>query len=449
MNISMLKGKIHRATVKQAELDYVGSITVDPVLLEAAGILEYEHVHIVDVNNGSRFETYTIPGEPGSGMICLNGPAARCVATGDKIIIIAYADMTPEEAKTFEPKVVFVDDENQISLTEAKAMDDKYEIGDFVEYPLESMDFGRMAAQKARSIIIQNIKEGERDAIYERFACKEHDIVNGVVQRFVDNTIYISLDEKTETRLKENEQVKSEHYKVGDHIKLYVVEVKKPEKKENKRKDGKDKKNNTGINIHVSRTHPELVKRLFENEIEEIQNGVVEIMGISRDAGSRSKLAVRSLDPNVDPVGACVGMAGARVNTIVDDLKGEKIDVIAWDEDPEVYIKNALSPSDVIWVQAYTEEQDGKQKKCARVVVPDDQLSLAIGKEGQNASLAAKLTGYKIDIKSETQARELGLFDDMDFGEEGFEGEYEKDVEPAEDEAPAEETSEAQAETEE
>mgnify|MGYP000728918022 FL=1 len=415
MNISMLKGKIHRATVKQAELDYVGSITVDPVLLEAAGILEYEHVHIVDVNNGSRFETYTIPGEPGSGMICLNGPAARCVATGDKIIIIAYADMTPEEAKTFEPKVVFVDDENQISLTEAKAMDDKYEIGDFVEYPLESMDFGRMAAQKARSIIIQNIKEGERDAIYERFACKEHDIVNGVVQRFVDNTIYISLDEKTETRLKENEQVKSEHYKVGDHIKLYVVEVKKPEKKENKRKDGKDKKNNTGINIHVSRTHPELVKRLFENEIEEIQNGVVEIMGISRDAGSRSKLAVRSLDPNVDPVGACVGMAGARVNTIVDDLKGEKIDVIAWDEDPEVYIKNALSPSDVIWVQAYTEEQDGKQKKCARVVVPDDQLSLAIGKEGQNASLAAKLTGYKIDIKSESQARDLGMIiDDYD-----------------------------------
>ena len=272
-----------------------------------------------------------------------------------------------------------------------------------------------MAAQKARSIIIQNIKEGERDAIYERFACKEHDIVNGVVQRFVDNTIYISLDEKTETRLKENEQVKSEHYKVGDHIKLYVVEVKKPEKKENKRKDGKDKKNNTGINIHVSRTHPELVKRLFENEIEEIQNGVVEIMGISRAAGSRSKLAVRSLDPNVDPVGACVGMAGARVNTIVDDLKGEKIDVIAWDEDPEVYIKNALSPSDVIWVQAYTEEQDGKQKKCARVVVPDDQLSLAIGKEGQNASLAAKLTGYKIDIKSESQARDLGMIiDDYD-----------------------------------
>ena len=337
---------------------------------------------------------------------------------GKNVLVEAHMDRETGAITVVRKKEVVEEvenDENQISLTEAKAMDDKYEIGDFVEYPLESMDFGRMAAQKARSIIIQNIKEGERDAIYERFACKEHDIVNGVVQRFVDNTIYISLDEKTETRLKENEQVKSEHYKVGDHIKLYVVEVKKPEKKENKRKDGKDKKNNTGINIHVSRTHPELVKRLFENEIEEIQNGVVEIMGFSRDAGSRSKLAVRSLDPNVDPVGACVGMAGARVNTIVDDLKGEKIDVIAWDEDPEVYIKNALSPSDVIWVQAYTEEQDGKQKKCARVVVPDDQLSLAIGKEGQNASLAAKLTGYKIDIKSESQARDLGMIiDDYD-----------------------------------
>ena len=266
---------------------------------------------------------------------------------GKNVLVEAHMDRETGAITVVRKKEVVEEvenDENQISLTEAKAMDDKYEIGDFVEYPLESMDFGRMAAQKARSIIIQNIKEGERDAIYERFACKEHDIVNGVVQRFVDNTIYISLDEKTETRLKENEQVKSEHYKVGDHIKLYVVEVKKPEKKENKRKDGKDKKNNTGINIHVSRTHPELVKRLFENEIEEIQNGVVEIMGISRDAGSRSKLAVRSLDPNVDPVGACVGMAGARVNTIVDDLKGEKIDVIAWDEDPEVYIKNALSP---------------------------------------------------------------------------------------------------------
>lgn len=348
---------------------------------------------------------------------------------GKDVLVEAHMDRETGEIHVFRKKEVVEEvenDANQISLTQAKAMKDSYEIGDFVEYPLESMDFGRMAAQKARSIIIQNIKEGERDAIYEKYACKEHDIVNGVVQRFVDDTIYISLDDRTETRLKASEQVKSEHYKVGDHIKLYVVEVKKPEKKDkdNKRKDGKDKKNSGGINIHVSRTHPELVKRLFENEIEEIQNGVVEIMGISRDAGSRSKLAVRSLDSNVDPVGACVGMAGARVNTIVDDLKGEKIDVIAWDEDPEVYIKNALSPSDVIWVQAYTEEQDGKQKKCAKVVVPDDQLSLAIGKEGQNASLAAKLTGYKIDIKSESQAKELGMIiDDYDDYADDYEDE--------------------------
>ena len=337
---------------------------------------------------------------------------------GKEVLVEAHMDRETGAITVVRKKEVVEDVENeanQISLTQAKAMKAGYEIGDFVEYPLQSMDFGRMAAQKARSIIIQQIKEGERDAIYEKYACKEHDIVNGVVQRIVDNTVYINLDDKTETRLKENEQVKGEHYKVGDRIKLYVVEVKKSEKKDNKRKDGKDKKNSGGINIHVSRTHPELVKRLFENEIEEIQNGVVEIMGISRDAGSRSKLAVRSKDPNVDPVGACVGMAGARVNTIVDDLKGEKIDIIAWNEDPEVYIKNALSPSDVIWVQAYTEEQDGKQKKCARVVVPDDQLSLAIGKEGQNASLAAKLTGYKIDIKSESQAKELGMIiDDYD-----------------------------------
>lgn len=336
---------------------------------------------------------------------------------GKDTIVEAHMDRETGELQVFRKKLIVEEVENEaceISLTQAKAMDDKNELGGYVRFEIKSMDFGRMAAQKARSIIIQNIKEGERDAIYERYACKERDIVNGVVQRFVDNTIYVSLDDRTETRLKESEQVKTEHYRVGDHIKLYVVEVKRPEKRENKRKDGKERKNNS-INIHVSRTHPELVKRLFENEIEEIQNGVVEIMGISRDAGSRSKLAVRSLDPNVDPVGACVGMAGARVNTIVDDLQGEKIDIIAWDEDPEVYIKNSLSPSDVIWVQAYTEEQDGKMKKCANVVVPDDQLSLAIGKEGQNASLAAKLTGYKIDIKSESQAKELGmLIDDYD-----------------------------------
>ncbi len=191
---------------------------------------------------------------------------------GKEVLVEAHMDRETGAITVVRKKEVVEDVENeanQISLTQAKAMKAGYEIGDFVEYPLQSMDFGRMAAQKARSIIIQQIKEGERDAIYEKYACKEHDIVNGVVQRIVDNTVYINLDDKTETRLKENEQVKGEHYKVGDRIKLYVVEVKKSEKKDNKRKDGKDKKNSGGINIHVSRTHPELVKRLFENEIEE------------------------------------------------------------------------------------------------------------------------------------------------------------------------------------
>ena len=319
---------------------------------------------------------------------------------GKNVLVEAHMDRETGAITVVRKKEVVEEvenDENQISLTEAKAMDDKYEIGDFVEYPLESMDFGRMAAQKARSIIIQNIKEGERDAIYERFACKEHDIVNGVVQRFVDNTIYISLDEKTETRLKENEQVKSEHYKVGDHIKLYVVEVKKPEKKENKRKDGKDKKNNTGINIHVYLTHPELVKRLFEQEVPEIYDGVVEIKSISREAGSRTKMAVYSSNPDVDAIGSCIGNKGARVNKIVEELGGEKIDIVLYSDDPEKYISAALSPASVCKVEITDEET-----KSCRATVPDGQLSLAIGNKGQNARLAARLTGWRIDIRPES-----------------------------------------------
>ena len=217
-------------------------------------------------------------------------------------------------------------------------------------------------------------------------------------------------------------------------MKVYVLEVKNTTK---------------GPKVMVSRTHPELVKRLFESEVSEVAEGIVEIKSIAREAGSRTKMAVWSNDPNVDAVGACVGMNGSRVNAVVNELNGEKIDIITWDENPALLIENALSPAKVISVVADEDEKE------AQVIVPDYQLSLAIGKEGQNARLAARLTTYKIDIKSETQARELGLFDDMDFGEEGFEGEYEKDVEPAgeeapaENEAPAEETSEAQAETEE
>ena len=231
--------------------------------------------------------------------------------------------------------------------------------------------------------------------VFEHFAHKEKDIVTGVVQRYNGKNISVSLDDKTDAVLTEKEQVKGEVFKPTDRIKLYIVEV---------------KDTNKGPKILVSRTHPELVKRLFEKEVAEVYDGTVEIKSIAREAGSRTKIAVASNDPNVDPVGACVGINGARVNAIVSDLRGEKIDIIEWNDDPAVLIENALSPSNVVSVDVDEEE------KSARVVVPDYQLSLAIGKEGQNARLAAKLTGYKIDIKSESQAAELA--EELDFGED-------------------------------
>ena len=331
---------------------------------------------------------------------------------GKDAVIDVTMDRITGNIAVFQKKLVVEEVENEaceISYTQASAMQPTIQLGDYVSYEVKSKEFGRIAAQKARSIIVQAIKEGERDAIYDRFACKERDIITGVVQRFVGNNISISLDDRTDTILNENEQVQGEKYKIGDRIKLYVVEV---------------KKNTKGFKILVSRTHPELVKRLFEKEITEIADGTVEIMSISREAGSRSKIAVRSNDANVDPVGACVGLAGNRVNTIVEDLHGEKIDVINWSEDPAVFIKNALSPSDVIWVSVDVES------KSARVVVPEDQLSLAIGKEGQNARLAARLTGYKIDIKSESQARSLGI----DFESDDSYDEYDENDESYEDE---------------
>lgn len=249
--------------------------------------------------------------------------------------------------------------------------------------------------------------------VFEHFAHKEKDIVTGVVQRYNGKNISVSLDDKTDAVLTEKEQVKGEVFKPTDRIKLYIVEV---------------KDTNKGPKILVSRTHPELVKRLFEKEVAEVYDGTVEIKSIAREAGSRTKIAVASNDPNVDPVGACVGINGARVNAIVSDLRGEKIDIIEWNDDPAVLIENALSPSNVVSVDVDEEE------KSARVVVPDYQLSLAIGKEGQNARLAAKLTGYKIDIKSESQAAELA--EELDFGEDFG------DLDEAEDfdlEAPVEE----------
>ncbi len=292
----------------------------------------------------------------------------------------------------------------EISLEDAKNIDSKYELGDVVQIPVESKSFGRIATQNAKNLILQKIREEERKVIYDQYFEKEKDIVTGIVQRYVGKNISINLG-KADAMLTENEQVKGEVFKPTERIKLYVVEVKNTTK---------------GPKILVSRTHPELVKRLFEAEVTEVKDGIVEIKSIAREAGSRTKSAVWSDDPDVDPGGACVGMNGARVNAIVNELRGEKIDIINWDENPGILIENALSPAKVISVMADPDE------KTASVIVPDYQLSLAIGKEGQNARLAARLTGYKIDIKSETQAIESGELPEnyMELGE----GVYEEEV---------------------
>ena len=302
--------------------------------------------------------------------------------------VIVNMDRRTGAIEVFAAKTVVEDVEDpatEISLLKALLISPKYAIGDTVNIEITPKNFGRIAAQQARSVIVQTIKEEEKKALFEHFYCKEKDVVTGVVQRYVGKNISISLDDKMDALLMENEQVKTEHYRPTDRIKLYIVEV---------------KETNKGPKVVVSRTHPELVKRLFEKEVTEVADGTVEIKSISREAGSRSKIAVWSNDPNVDPVGACVGMNGNRVNNIVDDLKGEKIDIITWSEDPKVFIENSLSPSIVLSVSVNEED------KSAWVVVPDYQLSLAIGKEGQNARIAARLTGYKIDIKSESQAGE-------------------------------------------
>ena len=277
----------------------------------------------------------------------------------------------------------------EISLSNAKMMDSKYELGDIVQVPIQSKQFGRIATQNAKNVILQKIREEERKVLYDEYFQKEKDVVTGVVQRYMGKNVSVNLG-KVDAILSENEQVKGEVYKPTERIKVYVLEVKDSPK---------------GPKIMVSRTHPELVKRLFEAEVTEVKDGIVEIKSIAREAGSRTKIAVWSNDPDVDAVGACVGMNGARVNTIVEELRGEKIDIISWNENPALLIENALSPAKVITVLADPDE------KTALVIVPDYQLSLAIGKEGQNARLAARLTGFKIDIKSETQAREAGDFE--------------------------------------
>ncbi|MGI6093875.1 MAG: transcription termination factor NusA [Lachnospiraceae bacterium] len=297
----------------------------------------------------------------------------------------------------------------EISLANAKMIDSKYEVGDVVNVEIKSKEFGRIATQNAKNVILQKIREEERKVIYNQYYGKEKDVVTGIVQRNIGKNVSINLG-KADAILNENEQVKGEVFRPTERIKVYILEVKDTPK---------------GPKILVSRTHPELVKRLFESEVTEVKEGIVEIKSIAREAGSRTKIAVYSNDPDVDPVGACVGMNGARVNTVVAELRGEKIDIINWSDNPALLIENSLSPAKVISVAADPDE------KTAEVVVPDYQLSLAIGKEGQNARLAARLTGFKIDIKSETQAREAG---DLDyFDEESYEEGMQEGYYPEED----------------
>ena len=302
------------------------------------------------------------------------------------------------------------DDCLEMSLADAKMLNPKYEIGDTVQIPLDSKKFGRIATQNAKNVILQKIREEERKALYNEYYMKEKDVMTGVVQRYLGRNVSINLG-RVDAILNESEQVKGETFRPTERVKVYVIEVKDTPK---------------GPRGSVSRTHPDLVKRLFESEVAEVRDGTVEIKAIAREAGSRTKIAVKSNDANVDPVGACVGLNGSRVNSIVSELKGEKIDIINWDDNPAYLIENALSPAKVICVVADEEERE------AQVIVPDYQLSLAIGKEGQNARLAARLTGFKIDIKSETQAREMGLFEQMglQYGDTSSENYEEEQEEP-------------------
>ena len=274
------------------------------------------------------------------------------------------------------------DDLTQISLEDARDIDYRYEIGDAVEYQVTPRDFGRIAAQTAKQVVVQRIREAERGMVYDNFITRQGEIMTGQVQRISNDTLFISIG-RTEGILSAAEQVPGERYKVNDRLKVYIMDVKKTTK---------------GPQVFLSRSHPGLVKRLFELEVPEIEDGTVEIKGIAREAGSRTKMAVYTEFANVDPVGACVGTRGARVQAIVDELHGEKIDIITWSENPEELIASVLSPAKVEQVIIPKEYE-----KAATVVVPDYQLSLAIGKEGQNVRLAAKVSGWKIDIKSHSQ----------------------------------------------
>ena len=305
--------------------------------------------------------------------------------------VIVDVDEEHQRLKMYVQKNVvaeedYVDPFNEIPVEEAKTISAKYEIGDVVNIPVDNTEFGRIAAGNGKQVIIQGLREAERGMVYDEFNSKQHEILTGVVTRIDPRTNAVSLrigtgTESTEALLLSGEQVPGEELVEGQHVKVYVVDVRRFTR---------------GPQILISRTHPGLVKRLFELEVPEIYDGTVEVKSIAREAGSRTKMAVWSADENVDPIGACVGPKGQRVAAIVDELRGEKIDIIKWSEDPAQFIAAALAPSDVVDVMM------AEEGKACRVIVPDDQLSLAIGKEGQNARLAARLTGYKIDIKPES-----------------------------------------------
>lgn len=286
----------------------------------------------------------------------------------------------------------------EISLDDARKIKSDYEVGDIVDIVITPKNFGRISAQTAKQVVLQKIREAEREILFNQYITKEKEIVTGIIQRRERKNIMIALG-KLEAILAPSEQIPTEQYNFNDRIKVYVLEIKQTTK---------------GPQVYVSRTHPELIKRLFESEVPEVHDGLVEIKSISREAGSRTKIAVYSKDKNVDAVGACVGPSGTRVNVIVNELRGEKIDIINWNEDAKKYIAAALSPSKVLAVVLNEKEQS------AKIVVPDHQLSLAIGKEGQNARLAAKLTGWRIDIKNKTQAKETNFVDESQIVDNGI-----------------------------
>ena len=308
-----------------------------------------------------------------------------------------------------------LDEQNEISLAAARVLNPEYQIGDVVDLEVTPRDFGRVAAQTAKQVVVQKFREAEREILYNQYITKEREVVTAIVQRRERRNIIVQMG-KIDAVLAANEQIPGEQYNFMERLKVYVLEVKQTPK---------------GPQIYVSRTHPELVKRLFEQEVPEVHDGTVEIKSIAREAGSRTKIAVYSKNENVDALGACVGQNGCRVNVIVNELGGEKIDVINWSEDPKEFIAAALSPSKVVAVAINAAEQS------AKVVVPDHQLSLAIGKEGQNARLSAKLTGWRIDIKSETQAKETNFLAEEPEMDEAEESTHQMDDEwnPLESEA--------------